>query len=95
VIYCGGTDQAKVPLDLLTQISPLGSRNGLLFTKSSDAMRVKIYQLIEQIVEVGAEAGYNRAHKHTDTPNAETIKQCIQEYIMDGFHEHFEFDLEE
>jgi len=58
-------------------------------------MRVKIYQLIEQIVEVGAEAGYNRAHKHTDTPNAETIKQCTQQYIMDGFHEHFEFDLEE
>jgi len=58
-------------------------------------MRVKIYQLIEQIVEVGAEAGYNRAHKHTDTPNAETIKQCIHEYIMNGFDEHFEFDLEE
>jgi hypothetical protein len=58
-------------------------------------MKVKIYQLIERIVEEGIEAGYERAHKHTDTPNAETIKQCVQEYIMNGFDEHFEFDLEE
>ena len=27
-------------------------------------MRIKIYKLIEQIVEQGADAGYHRAHKH-------------------------------
>jgi hypothetical protein len=54
-------------------------------------MRLKIYQLIERIVEEGAEAGYNRAHKHTDSPNEETIKQCIHQYIMNGFDEYFEF----
>lgn len=58
-------------------------------------MRIKIYKLIEQIVEQGIEAGYLRAHKHTDTPDEETIKNCIMQYIMNGFDETFEFDQEE
>ena len=58
-------------------------------------MKVKIYKLIEQIVEQGTDAGYHRAHKHTDTPDEETIKNCITEYIMNGFDEAFEFDKEE
>ena len=58
-------------------------------------MKVKIYQLIERIVEQGTEAGYDRAHKHTDTPNEETIKQCIEQYIMHGFDDAFLFDSEE
>jgi hypothetical protein len=58
-------------------------------------MRIKIYQLIEQIVQTGTEAGYDRAHKHTDTPNEATIKQCIEQYIMQGFDEYFEFNNEE
>ena len=58
-------------------------------------MKVKMYPLIEQIVQQGIEAGYLRAHKHTDTPIEETIKSCIQQYIMQGFDEAFEFDQEE
>lgn len=58
-------------------------------------MKVKMYPLIEQIVEQGIGAGWNRAHKHTDTPIEETIKSCIAQYIMQGFDEAFEFDLEE
>jgi hypothetical protein len=54
-------------------------------------MRIKIYQLIDRIVEEGTESGYNRAHKHTDNPNEETIRQCIHQYIMNGFDEYFEF----
>jgi len=57
-------------------------------------MKVKIYKLIEQIVEQGTDAGYLRAHKHTDTPDEETIKDCIEQYIMNGFHDYFEFDSE-
>ncbi len=58
-------------------------------------MRLKTYQLIERIVEEGTEAGYSRAHKHTDCPIEETIKQCIAQYIMQGFDDYFEFDREE
>ena len=58
-------------------------------------MKVKMYPLIERLVEEGIDAGYLRAHKHTDTPIEETIKQCIEQYIMQGFDEAFEFDQED
>ena len=58
-------------------------------------MKVKIYQLIERIVEEGIEAGYERAHKHTDTPDSVTIKQCVADYIMHGFDDAFLFGPEE
>ena len=51
-------------------------------------MKVKMYPLIEQIVEQGIDAGYLRAHKHVD-------KHWIGQYIMNGFDEAFEFDKEE
>jgi len=57
-------------------------------------MKVKMYPLIERLVDEGIEAGWNRAHKHTDAPIEETIKNCIQEYIMNGFDETFEFNQE-
>tara|TARA_B110000977_G_scaffold189928_1_gene260099 strand:+ start:625 stop:804 length:180 start_codon:yes stop_codon:yes gene_type:complete len=57
-------------------------------------MKVKMYPLIERLVDEGIEAGWNRAHKHTDAPVEETIKNCIQEYIMNGFDEAFEFNQE-
>ena len=58
-------------------------------------MQVKMYPLIERLIDEGIEAGWNRAHKHTDTPIEETIKQCIEQYIMQGFDETFEFDKED
>ncbi len=58
-------------------------------------MKVKMYQLIEQIVNSGIHAGYAKAHKHTDYPNESAIKLCLAEYIMQGFDEYFEFDQEE
>jgi hypothetical protein len=58
-------------------------------------MKVKMYQLIERLVEEGIEAGYARAHKHTDTPYGDAIKDTIQRYIMQGFDETFEFNQEE
>jgi len=50
---------------------------------------------MERIVEEGIDAGWNRAHKHTDTPIEETVKSCIEEYIMNGFDEYFDFDKED
>ena len=57
-------------------------------------MKVKMYPLIERLVDEGIEAGWNRAPKHTDAPIEETIKNCIHEYIMNGFDEAFEFNQE-
>ena len=51
-------------------------------------MRIKIYQLIQKIVEVGAEAGYNRAHKHTDTPDfLEEIRHQLYMYLEPSMEE--------
>ena len=60
----------------------------------SIVMKLKVYPLIERIVETGIDSGWNRAHKHTDTPIEETIKSCIEEYILQGFDEYFEFNSE-
>ena len=58
-------------------------------------MKVKMYKLIQEIVDSGIEAGYNYAHKHTPTPHEDTIKHCIEQYIMQGFDEAFEFHINE
>tara|TARA_R110000772_G_scaffold2460_2_gene8870 strand:- start:2416 stop:2583 length:168 start_codon:yes stop_codon:yes gene_type:complete len=53
-----------------------------------------MYPLIECIVEAGIDAGWDRAHKHTDEPYGDAIKEHIHRYIMNGFDETFEFKLE-
>ena len=58
-------------------------------------MQVKMYQLIERLVEEGIEAGWNRAHKHTEEPYGDAIKDNIQRYIMNGFDEMFIFEQED
>ena len=61
-------------------------------------MKIKMYPLIERIVEEGIAAGWNRwnrSHKHTDTSDEHTITNCIAEYIMNGFDEAFEFDMDD
>ena len=54
-----------------------------------------MYPLIERLIDEGIEAGWQYAHKHTAYPTEDTIKHCIQRYIMLGFDETFEFDQEE
>jgi len=58
-------------------------------------MKVKMYQLIERLVDESIEAGWRYAHKHTDSPTEDTIKHCIELYIMQGFDEAFQFDQED
>ena len=57
-------------------------------------MKVKMYPLIERIVDEGIEAGWNRAHKHSEEPYGDAIKDNIQRYIMNSFDETFEFNQE-
>ena len=58
-------------------------------------MQVRMYTLIERLIDESVEAGWQYAHKHTDSPTEDTIKRCIEQYIMLGFDETFEFDQEE
>jgi hypothetical protein len=55
-------------------------------------MRAKIRHILEECIEAGVAYGYERAHKHTDTPNETHIQWCIEDAIWLEIDEHFEFE---
>jgi hypothetical protein len=55
-------------------------------------MRVKIRQILEECIASGVAYGYERAHKHTDTPNETHIQGCIVDAIWLEIDERFEFE---
>jgi hypothetical protein len=55
-------------------------------------MKAKEYNLIVQCVENGVRTGWNRAHKHTDTPDDEAIQQAIEDAVMNEICEWFDFE---
>ena len=54
-------------------------------------MKLKAYPLIERALTEGALYGWNRAHKHTDTPDADTVQAAIETAVMDRITEYFSF----
>lgn len=59
-------------------------------TKAS--IKIKAYTIISQAVENGILYGWNRAHKHTDTPGEEHIKEQIYNAIMNDLCDVVDFD---
>lgn len=55
-------------------------------------IKFKTYQLIERAVEDGLAYGYRKAHKHTDNPDEETLKQLILDAVMQEFSEIINFE---
>ena len=51
----------------------------------------KPYPILEECIERGIRAGWNRAHKHTDTPTEEGIFEQISHYINLEICERFDF----
>ncbi len=45
-------------------------------------LKADIYKIISRAVEGGIAYGWNRAHKHTDNPNEESIKEEIEKAVM-------------
>ena len=58
-------------------------------------MKVKMYELIQECVENGVSIGFNRAHKHTDTPTDENLQNSIIDSVMMEICERFSFDGDE
>lgn len=54
-------------------------------------MKANMYKLIERCVEEGVQYGYNRAHKHTDTPTEDQIKLAVTDAVMNEICEWFDF----
>jgi len=55
-------------------------------------MKAKIRHILEECIINGIEYGYERAHKHTDTPNKLNIESCIELAIWYEIDQRFEFD---
>ena len=61
----------------------------------SGGMRVRAYDVLRRAVEEGVEYGWRRAHKHTDRPDADAIKDQFVTGILNEVCEYFAFDEEE
>jgi hypothetical protein len=57
-------------------------------------MRVRTYDVFQRAVEEGIEWGWRRAHKHTDSPSEDTIKDEILQGVLNAVCEYFDFDDE-
>ncbi len=60
----------------------------------SGGMRVRAYDVLRRAIEEGVEYGWRRAHKHTDTPDADAIKDQIVTGILNEVSEYFDFEDE-
>ena len=50
-------------------------------------MKANMHKVLEHVLDVGIELGWRRAHKHTDTPSAELLKNSIEQAIWDELYE--------
>lgn len=55
-------------------------------------MKVDQYKVLVMCVENGVQLGWNRAHKHSDTPEDYYIRDCIEEAVMHEIFEYFNFE---
>ena len=50
-----------------------------------------MYKLVSNCVDAGVNYGWNRAHKHTDSPSEAQIKDEIYNAVMNEISEWFSF----
>jgi hypothetical protein len=61
-------------------------------TKKKVKLTMKTYSIVADAVERGVTRGYYRAHKHTDAPSEETIKDVIANAVMGELCDVVDFD---
>ena len=57
-------------------------------------MQVRVYPVLYRAVEEGVAYGWQRAHKHTDSPDATVIKDHIVTAVINEIGQYFDFDGE-
>lgn len=50
--------------------------------KKKPTIKANVYAVIEQAVESGVERGWSKAHRHTDTPEPDMIRERIVEAVV-------------
>lgn len=54
-------------------------------------MKVSTYRVLTDAVERGVTIGWNRAHKHQDKPDRNTIEEYIAQEVLNSICEYFSF----
>lgn len=52
-------------------------------------MKANEYLILSECVEDGINLGYTRAHKHTDNPTEQQIKEAIEQAVMTEICQYF------
>lgn len=55
-------------------------------------LKPKTYPILLQAIEEGVLHGYNRAHKHVESPDGVLLVDSIVKYTMESVLEWFEID---
>lgn len=55
-------------------------------------LRIDVYTVLRRAVEEGIDVGYRRAHKHSDNPSENHLKEQIETGIMNEICEVFKFE---
>ena len=57
-------------------------------------MKPKTRLVLEMAIKEGISFGWNRAHKHTETPDEDVVKQQIEQHIWNSIYEWFDMGEE-
>lgn len=60
--------------------------------KERPTMRPKTYPIFARAVSEGIALGWQRAHKHTENPTEDQIKDSIEQNVLNEVCEVFDFD---
>ena len=58
------------------------------------AIQVDAYRVMEEAVERGISIGWRRAHKHVESPDEVSIKDAVEQAVMNELCEYFKFGHE-
>jgi hypothetical protein len=58
-------------------------------------MKPKTHLVLEMAIKQGIDYGWMRAHKHTDKPNENLVKQEIETEITNAVYEWFDMEEED
>ncbi len=61
----------------------------------NDGLRVNVYRVLSDCVEQGINHGWYKAHKHTDTPDEQSIKTAMDDAVMAEICDYFDFTDED
>lgn len=54
-------------------------------------MRPNFQKVLQLALEEGVRFGYNRAHKHVESPHEDAVVDCVVESVTNSLYDWFDF----